>query len=368
VQKRLQLSMARHGLDAIVAYSKENVTYTAGYVVPSMAVGIRNRQFAVAINRDGQAAMLLSANELTEAKTRASGVTDLRPYDEFNDDPMVVLAGILGDLGVLEGKVGLELDAIPADRWERLKTLAPRATWVDGGPALLEARMVKSPRELDLMRRVTNAAQVAQAEAHKVIHEGMTERELGRLIIDGALANGAESILMVQVGAGERSGFSNPTPTDRAMCRGEIVKVDVSVTVEGYLSDTGRGFVVGEATPFQRDQWARVAETIDLVEAAVKPGVTSGDLWRLFVANFAKYGMPLSVRFLGHGLGLSVHEEPFMAAHTETVFEPGMTFAIEPVHREPDGTAYFLEDNLALTATGLENMTALLGHDLIVVG
>ena len=105
---RHKAAMERFGLDALVAYSKENVAYGAGYIVPSHILGIRNRQFAVATNRDGQAAMLLTTNELVEAQARSS-LEDLQPYDEFADDPMQVLAGKLRDLGVSEGKIGLEM-------------------------------------------------------------------------------------------------------------------------------------------------------------------------------------------------------------------------------------------------------------------
>ena len=366
IRRRLSMAMARHGVEAVVAYSKENVTYCAGYVVPSMALGIRNRQFAVAVNRDGQAGMLLSSNELTEAEARAS-VRDLRPYDEFTDDPMEILAGLLNELGVSRARVGLELDAIPADRWERLRSLLPQVTWVDGGPVLAEARMVKSPHELEQMRQVTHIAHLAQSEAHAMVHEGMTERELSRAIVDRALAHGADSVLMVQVAAGERSGYSNPTPSDRPMRRGEMVKVDVSLSLGGYLSDTGHGVVIAEASPRQQEIWHKVADTLATVEDAVKPGISTGELWRIFTATFERHGISPSISFLGHGLGLSLHEEPFFAAHTDTPLEPGMTFAIEPVYYDTDGTQYFLEDNLALTESGLENLTTVLPHDLILI-
>src|SRR3972149_10089851 len=98
--------MEHLGLDARVAYSKENVGYGGGYIVPSQTLGIRNRQFAVAVNRDGRAAMLLTANELPEAQARST-INDLRPYDALADNPMAGLANILTDLGVAQGRIGL---------------------------------------------------------------------------------------------------------------------------------------------------------------------------------------------------------------------------------------------------------------------
>ncbi len=367
IMARQRAAMARHGLDALVAYSKENVAYGAGYTVPSQALNIRNRQFAVACNRDGRAAMLLTANELPEAQARSS-LKDLRPYDEFADNPMAVLAGILKDLGVGEGKIGLEMDAIPADRWEVLKKALPRATWEHGAEAFHSARMLKTPGEVNRLRTAARIADTAQAEAHAQVREGMTEQDLYRLIVDRALAHGAETVLMVQVAAGERSSYSNPTPGPRPLCRGEIVKIDVFVTVGGYLSDTGRAIVIGQASQRQRDIWANMQETLAAIHAAIRPGARTSDLWRAFLETFKKYDMAPALRFLGHGLGLSLHEEPFIAAHTDSILEAGMVFAIEPVVVTADGMGFHLEDNLIVTATGVENMTSRFGPDLIVVG
>ena len=138
ITERHKAAMRRYGLDAMVAYSKENVAYGAGYTVPSQLLNIRNRQFAVACNRDGRAAMLLTANELQEAQARST-LEDLRPYDEFAADPMEALAGILKDLGAAEGKIGLEMDAIPADRWEALRKLLPKAFMEKRKPAFIGA-------------------------------------------------------------------------------------------------------------------------------------------------------------------------------------------------------------------------------------
>ncbi len=366
IRGRHVAAMKKYALDGLVAYSMENVAYGAGYTVPSQLLNIRNRQFAVACNRDGAAAMLLTANELQEAQARST-LKDLRPYDEFADDPTAVLAGILKDLGVAQGKIGLEMDAIPADPWEALKVALPRATWAHGAEAFHHARMVKTPGELDRLRQASRIADLAQAEAHAHVREGMTEQDLYRCIVDRALAHGAERILMVQVAAAERSTYSNPTPSARRLNRGDIVKIDVFVTVGGYLSDTGRAIVIGQASALQRDIWAKMQETLAAIHAAIRPGARTSDLWRVFVATFKKHGMAPVIRFLGHGLGLSLHEEPFIAAHTDTPLEAGMVFAIEPVFKTGDGMGYHLEDNVIVTATGVENMTSRFGPRLIVV-
>jgi Xaa-Pro aminopeptidase len=366
VNTRLRAAMDDRGLDALIAYSKENVAYGVGYTIPSQALGVRNRQFALVVNRDGEAALLLTSNEMTEARER-SAVRELRPYDEFNEDPMQVLAGVLEELGVAGGRVGVEMDAMPADRWEALKRTAPGARLEPAGHAFEQARMIKSPAELERLRAACAVADIAQAEAHAQVREGMTEQDVYRIIVDRALAHGADEVLLVQVAAGERSAFSNPAPSTRKLRRGDVVKIDTFVSVGGYLSDTGRAVVVGEASARQRDIWRRMQETLAEVENFIRPGVTAREVWETFVDSFARRDMRPAIRFLGHGLGLSLHEEPFVAAHSDTVLEAGMVLAVEPIF-EADGVGYHLEDNLIVTDLGVENMTSQFGPDLITVG
>jgi Xaa-Pro aminopeptidase len=365
IRQRLVTAMGRYDVDGVVAFGQENVAYCAGYTVASQSLNLRDRQFAIAVNRDGEAAMLLTSNEVDEAEARGK-LARLRPYDEFADDPMEVLAGALDELGLLNGRVGFEFEALAARQWLKLEGHIGPTKWEDGTDVFKHARMVKTSREIEALRNASQIADHAQRDVHGLVRVGMKEREVYRLLVDRALVHGADDVVFIQVAAGDRSTLSNPSPGDTKLRRGDAVKVDVFVSKGGYLSDTGRSFVVGEAPAAYVDTWARMQETLLAVEDAVRPGVTTGDLWQEFVRSFGKNGMEPIIRFLGHGLGLSLHEEPFIAAHTDTVLEPGMVFALEPVYRL--GTAGFhLEDNVLVTETGVENLTSLLERELIVV-
>lgn len=362
---RLEAAMQRRELGALVAFSKENVAYGVSYVVPSQAYGIRNRQFAFIADRDGNASFLLSSNELREAEKR-SAVEDLRPYDEFADDPMTALADLLIERGVAGERIGIELDALPADRWEALKRRLPKADWIAAAPVLDEARSVKTPAELELLRRAAHVAELAQAEAHEKAREGMTEQDVGRFIVDAALKHGADTVLPVQVAAGERSSYSNPAAGPNPLRHGDVVKIDVSLSVSGYYSDTGRAIVVGEASSGQREIWARMHETLATVHEALRPGEPASRVWQTFVESGKRFGMPPAIRFLGHGLGLALHEEPFIAAHSEDVLQAGMVLSVEPIYQDGD-IGYHLEDTVVITDNGVENLTSRFSRDLVVV-
>ncbi len=193
-------------------------------------------------------------------------------------------------------RIGLELDALSASSWESLLRSLPRDVFVPGTRAFQQARRAKTPREKDLLRKAARIADRAQLEAHRQIRPGMTEQELYRLLVDRALANGAENILMIQVAAGERSAYSNPTPGERAVRHGEMVKIDVFVSTQGYLSDTGRSVVVGEATAHQKQVWSRMHDTLTRIDDMIRPGVRTSILWKAFLDSFGRYGMNPAIR------------------------------------------------------------------------
>ncbi len=353
-------------LDAIVGYSMENVAYGLGYTIPSQALNNRDRQFALAVSRDGAAALLLTANEQEEARIRGE-IDDLRPYEELTDDPMEVLAGALRDLGGERQRIGIELDVFPVQRFERLREFLPDATFVPARAAFSTRGESRLPARSRSSGRAARIADVAQAGAHAEIQVGMTERDVYRLVVDHALREGADDVLLVQVAASERSALSNPVPTGRELRRGDLLKIDVFVSVGGYLSDTGRWIVVGEATDHHHEVFGRMQDTMDRIHDAIRPGVQAGSVWEVFVERFAHYGMKPAIRFLGHGLGLSLHEDPFVAPNISDRLEPGMVLAVEPIFREGE-IGYHFEDNLLVTADGVENLTGRLGREVLVVG
>jgi Xaa-Pro dipeptidase len=366
IAARLEEAMRLHELNAIVAYSKENIAYGLGYTIPSQALNNRDRQFALAVRADGRAALLLTANEVEEARSRGD-IDDLRPYEELTDDPMEILAGALEDLGVDRLRIGIERDVMPVQWFERLAQLLPNATFVAAREAFQHARRIKTPGEIAKLREAARIADVAQAEAHKEIRVGMSEQDVYRLIVDRCLGQGADDVLLVQVAASERSAFSNPSPTDRALRQGDVLKIDVFVSVGGYLSDTGRWIVMGEPSARHREVWERMQETMDRIHEVIRPGVEASSVWTTFVEQFARYEMKPAIKFLGHGLGLSLHEDPFVAPHSDSVLEPGMILAVEPIFRDGE-IGYHFEDNLLVTPDGMENLTGRLGRDILAIG
>src|ERR1700752_4762123 len=125
---RLRKGVLAEGLDAIIATSPENVTYVSGFVVPSQSL-MRWRHAACVVTADGRIEMVAIDMEATTVRAHA-GIDDLRIYREFTDDPMEKLADALKDLQLDGGRVGIELDFLPAKDFATLHRLLPGLQWV----------------------------------------------------------------------------------------------------------------------------------------------------------------------------------------------------------------------------------------------
>src|SRR5688572_30625391 len=125
---RLRRRIVDAGLDAIVAISPENVTYISGFVVPSQSL-MRWRHAASILTADGRIAMVAIDMEATTVKAHA-GIDDLRIYREFTDDPMEKIADVLKDLGLDRGRVGIELEFLPAKDFATLHRILSGIQWV----------------------------------------------------------------------------------------------------------------------------------------------------------------------------------------------------------------------------------------------
>jgi Xaa-Pro dipeptidase len=173
------------------------------------------------------------------------------------------------------------------------------------------------------------------------------------------LAAGAENVSFDPiVSGGPNSANPHASPTDRPVRVGEFLLFDWGVYVDGYASDITRTFPVGEMESEMRRIYDLVQEANAAGRAAVKPGATCGevDAAARRVIELGGYGEYFTHR-TGHGLGLQVHEAPFIVAGNERVLEPGMTFTIEPGIYLPGRGGVRIEDDVVVTEEGGESLS-----------
>lgn len=360
--RKLRTLMAALDLDAVVGISKENVAYLSSWVVRSQRLDLNQGDLAVILTRDGTAAFLVPIGELSAAQDQ-SAIRGLHPYDDLATAPMGALADLLCDLGLGTGRIGLDLEGLSAVRWADLKWRMTGAEFTRASDLFLHARMTKTPAEIERLRSASEIAELALVTAHAGIGPGMRQRDIRRAVVNAVLASGAESIVSINVSDGSPGG-SALRLGDRVLSAGEMVKIDLSVSVDGYWASTSRVVKVGNPDSSQEEISARLQETMRVIHNSVRAGVTVISIWEAFVKEFGRNDRAPAYRYLGHGLGLGLLEEPFVWSGARGTLDAGMVLSIAPVFHDGDA-GYHMEDTLLVTTDGVENLTARFASELI---
>lgn len=362
---RLRLEMHREGLAALVALSPENVAYAIGYMVPSHPTN-RARRTITVLTADR--AVLIVVSVEAELARQQSRITDVRSYHQFRDRPMDVLADVLRELKVADDPVGMEMDYLPALDYLRLREHFPALDLRPNRELYLRARFVKGPDEIASLRRIAHVSDLAEAAAWREVREGMTEKQLAAIITAALLNEGGDGLRLL-IGGGERSGIVNPKPTDRPLRHGDVLRVEVLGNLNNYQSNVTRTGVIGRATDEQRGIWTVLMEARSAALERLGPGTHVRELWKTYADVCQRGGLEPTLSFLGHGIGLTGHEEPYITADTDLVLEPGVVLTYEPFYMMPGRMGFHIEDMFLVTERGCETLTTVTtNHALIEVG
>ena len=362
---RLRRAMVEEEIDATVAVSPENFAYTAGFVVPSHSI-MRWRHAMAVVTREEREALVVVDMEETTVRSKAPEAA-IRVWGEFTDRPMAVLARLLEDLGVAEGRIGLEMDYLPAGDLEDLRTFLPLAqfTAVEGIYARL--RQVKTTAEINLIRRLSGITDEAVGEALSSVRAGMTELDLAGILLKGLYARGAEHFKLLIVASGERSEFPNVGPSSRVLRQGDPVRVEIFGVIGGYHAAVCRTAVVRKASPEIERVWRNLVECKYLVLDMIRPGAGTRAIYEAFLKRFETLDLP-PISFVGHGIGLHLHEEPYVGKYSDSRLEAGMVIGVEPlVYGRGKGFGLQMKDMVLVTPEGCEVLSDRTANDDLII-
>lgn len=278
-----------------------------------------------------------------EARLRGmSAVSEVVTWEE-TEDPFAKAAALFP---AAAGTLGVE----PSTAFEDVeRLLARRPGWkpVSAGPAIASVRMVKTPEEIAAMRRAVEVALPRFRRAFESLAPGATEAGISR-------AFGGDNVVQF----GPSSALPHGASTERALARDEAVLIDAWDKPEGYYYDITRSTFFGRPSDEYRKIWEVVLEAQGAAIDRAAPGVPCSevDAAARRVIEKAGYGDYFTHR-LGHGLGIDVHEPPYMVAHEKTLLEPGMTFTSEPGIYLPGRFGVRIEDDIVCTLTGAESLS-----------
>lgn len=296
-------------------------------------------------------------------KLEAAGYADV-PIEELGvelvtwvdgDDPYALVADLLRRTGTPK-RIAVS-DATIALHVLALRAALPDAEQVLAGPIVRELRMRKDADEVAALRAAAEAIDRVHARVPEFLRPGRTEAEVGADIAAAIVAEGHAAAEFVIVGSGPNGASPHHDVSDRVIEPGDVVVVDIGGPIpQGYNSDCTRTYCVGEPRLADvRSTYAVLQEAQRAAVAAVRPGVTAQavDAAARDVITAAGFGEQFIHR-TGHGIGLDVHEEPYVMAGNELVLEPGFAFSVEPgIYLEGRWGAR-IEDIVVVTEDGVE--------------
>jgi Xaa-Pro dipeptidase len=358
---RLGDAIRNAGLDALLCLSPENVAYTAGFVVPSQPL-MRWRHAATVVTADGLRAMVCVDMEETTVRAARPGL-DVRVWAEFGGSAMAALAGLITDLGLADGQLGVELGYLPVRDHAELVRLLPRARLTAADDLLARSRQRKTTQEIELLTRLSRISDEAIRTACESVTAGSSEMDLAAALTRSVYAQGGQQFKLMIVATGERSELPNVGPSGRILQPGDVGRIEIFSVIDGYHAGVCRTAIVGDAPPRAARVYQNLADCKKILLDAIRPGIAASAVYRCFRDKFDELGMP-PIAFAGHGIGVDLHEAPYLKADATERLEPGMVLGVEPlVYRTGHGFGMQIKDMVAVTGDGCQLLSDVTSTD-----
>ena len=357
----------RAAQEATAAAGLAGLIITPGYDLRYL-LGSRAQTFerltALVLPAAGTPTVVVPRMEL--ASLRESAVPDLglavRDWID-GEDPYALVADTLGGARVQTAVT----DSMPALH------LLPLAGVLGEVPVLAtdvlrRLRMVKDAAEIDALRKAGAAIDRVHARVPEFLVPGRTEADVAADIAEAIVAEGHSEVAFIIVGSGPNGADPHHECSDRELREGDVVVVDIGGPYEpGYNSDSTRTYSIGEPAADVAARYAVLERAQRAAVAAVRPGVTAEQVDAAARDVLAAEGLAdVFVHRTGHGIGLSVHEEPYIIAGNDLPLEVGMAFSVEPGIYFSGEWGARIEDIVVVTEDGALSMNDR-PHELVVV-
>ncbi|MGH3933081.1 MAG: M24 family metallopeptidase [Pseudonocardiaceae bacterium] len=322
---RTQHATRAAGLDALLITPSPDLRYLLG-----VAAASHERLTCLVLPTEGDPVLVVPALErpgLDGTPVPGLGLEIAEWTDDMN--PYALVAELLRRSPV---RVGIG-DAMPAAHVLRLRAELPGCAQELASPVLRQLRMRKDSAEIAALAAAGEAIDRVHARMGEWLRVGRTEAQVGADIAAAIVAEGHTSAAFVIVGSGPHGASPHHEVSQRVLQPGDVVVVDIGgPTPEGYFSDCTRTYSLGEPTHADvAATYAVLQAAQDAAVAATAPGATAHEVDAAARGPITEAGFgDQFIHRTGHGIGLDVHEEPYIVAGNDLVLEPGMTFSIEP--------------------------------------
>jgi Xaa-Pro dipeptidase len=341
--------MARLGAEALMIGAGASLNYFAG--VPW---AVSERLVCMLLHRHKDPILVAPTFELGSLMASLAIDARVRSWEE-DESPYALVADWLRETSVHR----LALDpALSFEIVSHLAETAPSVDTVNARSIINGCRSIKSAAELTLMQQAKAMTLEVQRRAARIMRPGITTTEVRRFIEAGHRALGADGNSFCSVLFGRATAYPHGLPGEMRLIEDDVVLIDTGCLVRGYTSDITRTYVFGTPSARHREIWQIEHDAQAAAFAAVRPGVACEFIDATARAVLTKAGLGPDYRLpglphrTGHGIGLSIHEAPFLVRGDATRLAPGMCFSNEPMIVVPDAFGIRLEDHFHVTETG----------------
>jgi len=341
---RLRDRMASEGVEVALFSIGPDLPYLAGYEAsPS------ERLTVLVVPSRSEPVLLVPR---LEAPRVTQDLFETRAWEEL-EDPVAIAVSLVSS----PSKVAVG-DQMWAAFLTRFLRHWPDAKLVPASSLTSQMRVLKEPAEIELLRRAAQGVdRVMRRVSDELRFAGRTEVEVARDLAEMTVVEGHDEAAFTIVASGPNGASPHHHPSKRLIEPGDVVVCDFGGRLGGYFSDSTRTFVVGEATAHQAEVHAAVLEANRAGRKAVASGVACQEVDRASRTVIVEAGFgDCFVHRTGHGIGLEVHEEPYMVEGNETRLSPGMAFSVEPGVYLPDRFGVRIEDIVVCTEDGVMSL------------
>lgn len=374
--KKAKQLMEQNSIDAILVSS-----YAEGYYFTGDEHDAWDFEITMGVlPRDGEPVLMTQLLQRWNAE-RSSWIKDIRVWGTtippFESNRVKFITDNLKDMGLSKGVIGIDLESnrhypgpntarlgFPLVDYDKIRGTLPEARFVDASPVIWPVRMIKCEAEIERYKRAVYLTLKGVRAGFESIRKGMTEIELNNIMLMEMIRLGADwgSFFSVRSGPDRLTGFDTYASRFNKIKEGDIIKFDGGCRYRGYVCDISRMAFVGKPNERQLDMSDTVWKANEAGQEAMKPGNTVANVFNSAYGVHQERGYAKNiVGYFGHGIGLQIHEPPYINPGTTTVIRPGMTFALEPmIYDPPDfkfNANFTAEDNVVVTDRGCENLS-----------
>ena len=355
--------MAQNHLDGIALNPGPTLKY-----LTDLNFHLMERPFLLIISRNGNAVLVhpeLESSKLHDSKIHLKGYA----YGENPEKWDQVFSTAIHDLNINGKKIGIEPTHIRFLELQFLSHAAPDSKIIAANIVLDNLRIKKDPSEKQNIRQAAIIAQDAMEATIPYMKPGVTEIEIAMELSIQLLRAGSEPgfAFSPAVVAGPNSAKNHTGPGDRPLQKGDLIMIDWGAKYKGYNSDLTRTFAIGELDLELVKIYETVQAANDQGKKTARPGLPAGEVDKatrkiIESEGFGKY----FTHRTGHGLGMEVHEPPYIYAENQNSLEEGMVFTVEPgIYLEGIGGVR-IEDDVIITGSGCESLSDF-PHDLRIL-